>query len=235
VNKLNQTSILNYSFNDPALLQQALTHSSTMQRDPDGAAFNNERLEFLGDAILNALIAEELYQRQETMEEGRLSRLRAQIVCEEALAKAADRLELSRLIALGRSEERNRGRERPGLAADALEAVIGAIYLDGGLTAARNFVVELLAERINRALRGELRSDYKTELQERLQLGGIVQINYLLDRSVGPDHNKTFYISLWADGEKIGEGSGHSKKEAEQAAAEAALKELAAGGNDLVF
>ena len=224
MNELELFEALGYKFRDLSLLQNALTHSSYTNEEKNETISNNERLEFLGDAIFDAIISEHLYNLMTDVEEGRLTKLRAMIVCERSLAECGNRLGISRFLRLGRGEERNGGRGRTSIIADAMEAVIAAIYLDGGFDAARDFVLSALRPTIDSALDGKLQMDFKTEIQERLQSKGEVDIQYRLDRQEGPDHSKTFYISLWADGIKIGQGQGQTKKEAEQNAAKAALE-----------
>lgn len=215
---------IGYQFRDWSLLEIALTHSSYNNEGKQETAPNNERLEFLGDAIFDVIISEHLYNRMTDVEEGRLTKFRALVVCERSLTECGNRLGICRHLRLGRGEEHNGGRSRSSIIADAMEAVIAAIYLDGGLDATRAFVLSAFEPTIEAALAGKLHTDYKTELQERLQAKGEADIVYRLDRQEGPDHNKTFYVSLWADGANIGKGQGQTKKEAEQNAAKAALE-----------
>lgn len=216
---------IGYSFADPALLETALTHSSYCHEGKRDGLFSNERLEFLGDSILNATIGESLYLRAFDVEEGKLTKLRAQVVCERSLAECARRYSLAEVLKLGRGEELSGGRERESILADAMEALIGAVFLDGGYEQARKFVLRVFDPTMAKALAGNLHSDFKTEIQEKLQANGAGEILYRIDREEGPDHQKTFYVSLWHGGEKLGEGRGRSKKEAEQNAAKAALEE----------
>ena len=215
---------LGVDFSKKELLVQALTHSSYTMEHERPRAFCNERLEFLGDAFFDAIIGEVLYQRLPDEEEGRLTKLRAMIVCEESLYEIGSRLGIGDLLLLGRGEEMSGGRQRRSLIADAVEALIGALYLDRGYEAVRNTVVRLFAERIEDALAGRIVQDYKSAYQEYLQARGHAQIQYRVVREEGPEHNKTFYVEVSADGAVMGEGTGHSKKEAEQAAAKQALR-----------
>jgi ribonuclease-3 len=230
VNDQELSELIGYRFKKPSLLLTSLTHSSYINESGQDIVNNNERLEFLGDAIFDAIISEYLYDKMKDVEEGRLTKLRALIVCERSLAECGNRLGINRHLRLGKGEEQNGGRYRNSIIADAMEALIAAIYLDGGLKAAKDFVLNSFKDTIDRAMSGEIHSDFKTELQEKLQAKGKPNILYQVDRQEGPDHRKTFYISLWADGEKIGQGQGKSKKEAEQNAAKSALE-----GNGIVF
>jgi ribonuclease-3 len=173
---------------------------------------------------LEGLISVELYKRLPHVEEGALTRLRAYIVCEKSLFRVARAFSLGDFLNLGRGEESGGGRARPSVVSDALEALIGAVYLDGGAEAARRFVLRAFAEVLEEAVSGEASVDYKSNLQERLQAEGQVEIRYLVDSQEGPDHDKLFYISVFKNGERIGRGSGRSKKQAEQAAAKDALE-----------
>lgn len=217
-------AIIDYEFKDKYLLENALTHSSYINEEIDKKLKNNERLEFLGDAIFDAIISEYLYKRMIDVEEGRLTKLRALVVCERSLAACGNRLGISRFIRLGRGEKNNGGRKRDSIIADAMEALIAAIYLDGGMEATREFVLTSFKATIESALSGKLHTDFKTELQECLQAKGNSDIMYKLDKQEGPDHNKTFYVSFWSNGNKLGQGRGRTKKEAEQNAAKAALE-----------
>ena len=238
---------LAYSFRDPGLLRTALTHSSLAherhQADPAGAepsnpaadAIDNEQLEFLGDAVLSLTAAEALLREFPTAEEGDLTRLRASIVSRDHLARVATRLQLGGFLRLGRGEDRNGGRRKPALLADALEAVIAAIYLDGGLPAAtafvrRQIVTPALPDLQKTLEQGALSGDFKTALQERLQANG-QQPRYNLLEETGPDHKRRFRIAVAieaADGTQtpIAEADGATKKQAQQRAAQLALQHL---------
>lgn len=206
------------------MLVTALTHSSFAQESGESVK-NNERLEFLGDAFFDAIIGEALFKFFPEKEEGFLSRARAAIVCEKALAIEGERLKIGEIIRLGKGEEKNGGRERESIIADAMEAVIGAVYIDGGFEEAKKTVLGIFADLLEDAKSGKfIVRDYKTALQEELQHHGIVDIKYIPQGEEGPDHNKTFTVRLEVDGQKMSEGKGKSKKQAEQCAAEAALK-----------
>jgi ribonuclease-3 len=231
VNDPDFQKIIQYEFHNINLLKNALTHSSYLNEGKSPETGNNERLEFLGDAILDAIISDYLYNRLEHVEEGELTKLRAVIVCERSLAACGSRLAIGNWLRLGKGEENSGGRKRGSIIADAVEAVIGAIYLDGGWNAARDFVIRIFTDRIEDALSGKLHMDYKTEVQERLQSHGETDICYVIEREEGPDHDKTFYANLVFRGSVIGSGCGRSKKEAEQQAAKQALER----GGTIVF
>ena len=222
MNNSNFETMIQYSFRDRELLNQALTHSSFCREHTATSRDNNERLEFLGDAFLDAIISAELYKRLEKVDEGKLTKTRALIVCESSLAAVAVRLKIGQHLNLGKGEEHSGGRKRDSILADAVEAVIGAIYLDGGYEEAYRFVAREFQTTIEDALAGRLFTDYKTLVQEALQeRGRKTTIFYRLDREEGPDHDKTFYVHLVYNGKKMGHGTGKSKKEAEQNAAKA--------------
>ena len=216
---------INYEFEDKELLEKALTHSSFGREHGVKSKGNNERLEFLGDAFFDAVISVELYKRLPDDNEGKLSKTRAQVVCEESLAMAARRLDMGRYINMGRGEELSGGRDRESILADSVEAVVGAVFLDGGYDAASSFIMREFKETVEKAIAGNYFTDYKTKVQELLQSGGrAVHIVYELDREEGPDHDKTFYVHLTCNGQVLGKGSGKSKKEAEQNAAKSTLE-----------
>ena len=215
---------IGYSFKDRTLLETALTHSS-FAREKGGGQFN-ERMEFLGDAMLDAIVGEELYREFPGREEGFLSRTRAALVCEKFLFEVAQKIGLGEHLKLGPGEERTGGRNRPSILADAVEAIIGAVFLDGGYEETGRVVRGLLADGLRDAREGRLLvKDYKTALQEILQAEGITadRIRYADTGESGPDHDKVFTVSLIIDGREEAEGEGKSKKQAQQKAAEAAL------------
>ncbi|MBN7771922.1 ribonuclease III [Clostridium aminobutyricum] len=224
MNKLEFQKNLNYEFKNTKYLEKALTHSSFVKEKSERCSKNNERLEFLGDAFFDAIISEELYNRLEDVSEGKLTKLRAFIVCEKSLAEQARNLQLGQYLFMGKGEERMGGRNRESILADALEAVVAAIFLDGGYEATKKFVLETFEKTIENALCGKMKKDYKTELQETLQANGDVKIEYQIDKEEGPDHDKTFYMLLFCNGSIIGKGVGKSKKAAEQNAAKDALE-----------
>ena len=219
-------SRIGYHFKDPALLQTALTHSSYANEKHAADTVSYERLEFLGDSVLGLTAAEFLYAHEPALPEGRMTRLRAELVCETSLHETALALGLGEFMRLGRGEELTGGRERVSILADMVESIIAAIYLDGGMQEAKRFIMTRV---LKDARIDEIHpsADYKTALQELVQRKGEVQIRYEQTSESGPDHNKLFSFSVSVDGVKIGEGSGRTKKEAEQMAACRALQTLA--------
>lgn len=215
---------IEYRFKDKKLLTTALTHSSYTKDAGIARKNNNERLEFLGDAFFDAIVGEMLYRRFPGLEEGRLTKDRSFIVCERALADAGRKLGIGQYLKLSRSEERMGGRDKTSIIADAMEAVIGAIFLDGGYGAARETVLNVFSEIIEDVASGKVHNDYKSALQELLQKKGMSNICYFTDRYEGPDHDKTFYVTVKIDGRFVGKGSGKSKRAAEQCAAHEALR-----------
>ncbi len=233
-----------YKFKDPALLTLALTHSSlAYESNPEGTrdpGSDNERLEFLGDAVLGLVVAEALYRRLPALREGDLTRLRASLVSSRHLAQVAQRIQLGPMLLLGRGEAHSGGHRKPALLANALEAVIAALYLDGGLTAARNFIQRQIIGPAEDSLAGVLQSsepisgavgDYKSALQERLQAAGHSQPQYVLAAQSGPDHQKRFRIEVRvasADGVTLtlASAEGSTKKQAQQEAARLAFASL---------
>jgi ribonuclease-3 len=223
---------IGYRFSNKALLKEALSHRSWASEARQGAkepAVSNERLEFLGDAILQLVVTVHIYKNYRSLSEGELAKVRAAVVSSATLAELADELSLGRHVLLGRGEEASGGREKPSILADAMEALIGAVYLDGGWKSAEVLVMQLVRERIERAAQGPGGRDYKTRLQEySLQQGwGLPQ--YSVDDE-GPDHAKKFRASVTVGGSRLGSGEGRSKKQAEQAAARAALETLDTSG-----
>lgn len=211
---------INYIFRDEKLLLTSVTHSSYV-KEHSREEKSNERLEFLGDAFFDAIIGEELFKIFPNKEEGFLSRTRAALVCEKSLAKEARELGLGEYMRLGNGEEKSGGRTRESILADAMEAVIGAVYIDGGFEEVKRVVLNLFEEAINDSKHGKyVINDYKTALQEKLQSKGITDIKYTLVKEMGPDHDKTFIVQLEVDGEPKTKGRGKSKKQAEQQAAE---------------
>ncbi len=219
--------LIGYEFRDIALLQNALTHSSYCYEHKLKYSENNERLEFLGDAVLDAVIAEVMYYRLSENEEGDLSKLRAAVVCEESLLRKAEDLHLTDYIRMGHGEETSGvKRKKRSLVADAVEAMLGAIYLDSGWESVRSVVVKLFGDIIEDALEGKLKHDYKTALQEYLQSSGNPHISYRIEGEKGPDHDKTFFAVLRIDDAVAGRGAGSTKKQAEQNAAKEALEKI---------
>jgi ribonuclease-3 len=215
---------LGLSFRRPRLLTDALVHRS--YRPEGDQSRSNERLEFLGDAVLGQIVAEHLYQTYPEWTEGDLTKLKAAVVSEVTLSEAARRVGLGDFLVMARGEEQSGGRERPSLLSDALEAIIGAVYLDRGLRAARGVVLRLLSEPMRALEQDEQRRDYKTLLQELTQGRHKQPPIYRVIAEEGPDHDKTFAVEVRFGKRLLGEGVGKSKKEAEQKAAKAALEDL---------
>lgn len=217
---------LQYQFRDTALLREALRHSSYANEHRGDESVSNERLEFLGDSVLGFVTAEFLFRKHPNAPEGELTRIRARLVCEESLYEVAQRLELGKYLCLGHGEEAGGGRTRPSILADATEAVIAAIYLDGGIEPAAALIHRMLLDGAAEERFVEQRRDYKTALQELVQRTPNHALRYCLVGESGPDHAKTFTVDVLLGAEVVGTGSGRSKKEAEQNAACAALKQL---------
>ncbi|HCO51261.1 MAG TPA: ribonuclease III [Oscillibacter sp.] len=217
---------LGYTFRDPSLLRAALYHSSYANEHRAAGIRSNERLEFLGDAVLGFVTAEYLYAKLPDLPEGDLTRRRAALVCEESLHEVAQALDLGSCLQLGRGEEQGGGRHRPSILADATESVFAAVYLDGGMDAARDLIHRVLLDKEREEQVEERRRDYKTELQELVQRKSGSTLNYRMVGSDGPDHAKVFEAAALLNGEEFSTGTGHSKKEAEQSAARAALEKL---------
>lgn len=213
---------IGYHFRDRELLQTALTHSS-YANEKHGDVQSYERLEFLGDSILGLVTAEFLYTHEPRLPEGRMTRLRAELVCEVSLHKTALELGLGRYMRLGRGEEHTGGRERPSILADMVEAIIAAMYLDSGMEQARSFILERILRDVEFG-DSHRSADYKTRLQELVQRKSNQVITYRLTGESGPDHDKTFTFEVLINGVVSGEGSGKTKKEAEQVAACKALE-----------
>jgi ribonuclease-3 len=214
--------LLNLPEGDRSLLLQAITHTSYVNENKNGYLQDNERLEFLGDAVLELIVSEYLFTHYPEKSEGSLTKIRAAVICEHTLAKRAKIIRLGEFMLLGRGEEITGGRERNSLLADAFEAVIGALYLNYGLDRAKSFVLSQIVPEINCVVKGEYGWDYKTSLQEVVQRNGSANLHYKIVGETGPDHEKIFTVELFLDGVSISKGSGRSKKEAEQAAAELA-------------
>ena len=215
---------LNYTFKNSELLKNALTHSSYANENRAEGISSNERLEFLGDSVLGFVTAKHLYSMQPTLSESKMTMLRAELVCEQSLHGVALDLDLGRYLRMGHGEEKNGGRTRPSILADAVEAVIAAMFLDGGIAAPESFIERMILS--PESIEAHHAADYKTELQELVQQKSGQVLTYAPTGESGPDHAKVFSASVSLNGEVIGEGSGRTKKEAEQAAACQALKKL---------
>ena len=214
---------LGYTFQNRALLENALTHSSCAN-ESRGRLLSNERLEFLGDSILGMVVADHLYRNHPDLPEGELTRTRAALVCEESLVEVAQELNLGQYLQLGKGEEAGGGRQRPSIRADAVEAVLAAVYLDGGIGSVRKIIQRYI---LSREVAGLTKPrDYKTALQELIQRESGQVLRYRLTGEEGPDHNKRFFVEVDLNGTSIGAGNGRSKKEAEQMAAKTAVAAL---------
>ena len=207
---------IQYTFKNKSLLELALTHSSYANESKNHMAYN-ERLEFLGDAVLQLVTSEKLYTENPNMPEGKMSKTRAALVCEDALANYSRQIDLGRFMLLGKGEDNTGGRERPSILADAFEALIGAIFLDGGIAPAKKFVLRFLNDTTLHL------QDYKTLLQEIIQQNPGERLSYIVVKEEGPDHDKSFTVEVHLNSNPIGHGSGKSKKQAEQQAAKEAL------------
>ena len=214
---------IGYTFKNKHLLKQALTHSSYANEKKLGKLGCNERLEFLGDAVLELVSSDYLYACFPQMPEGQLTKKRASLVCEPSLAFCARAFDLPKYLLLGRGEDMTGGRGRDSIVSDATEALLGAIYLDGGIANAKEFVLNFI---LNDMEHKQLFFDSKTILQEIIQENGQQPVEYALVKEEGPDHDKVFTVSVVVNGETMGTGSGHTKKAAEQAAAYQAIRKI---------
>ena len=212
---------INYEFKNKEYILEALTHSSYSNENKNYPF--NERLEFLGDSVLSIVISDYLFKKETKLPEGELTKIRANIVCEESLSEVSKNIHLGKYMLLGKGEEATGGRERISILADALEAVIAAMYLDGGIKCAREFILTNMEKIINDSIKGKIFRDYKTCLQEVLQSNGENNIWYKLIEEKGPDHNKRFVMEVGINDTVLGVGEGKSKKDAEQVAAKCAL------------
>ncbi len=217
-------SALGYSFQNKALLTWALTHSSAVNERASEAACDNEQLEFLGDSVLGFIISDFLYRHFSQLTEGQLSKIRARLVSSASLYRIAAHLELGEYLHLGKGEEKTGGRRKRALLTDTLEAVVAAMYLDGGLGIARDFVLRNFQEDFEAIEKGSFYlTDYKSQLQERLQALHLPTAEYHVVKETGPDHKKQFSVELRVEGKMLSEGHGNDKKSAEQEAARLAL------------
>ncbi|MBQ6714147.1 MAG: ribonuclease III [Clostridia bacterium] len=214
-------SRLGYNFKNISLLKNALVHTSYANEVRNGIS-SNERLEFLGDSVLSLIVSDHIFNKFPNLPEGELTRLRASLVCEKALCSFARELDLGHFLYLGKGEDKGGGRDRDSILADAFEAVLAAIYLDGGMEAAKKYVMRFVLREIDSHI-DENTKDYKTILQEIIQRNPEETVSYILTDSNGPDHDKSFTVEVHLNSNVIGEGTGKSKKQAEQMAAKQAL------------
>ena len=214
---------IGYTFKNKELLKKALTHTSYAY---EHGVESNEKLEFLGDSILEFISSIYLFKNYSNLKEGEMTKVRASVVCEKSLYKVAKKHNFSDFLYLGKSERISGGEERPAILADSVEAVIAAIYLDGGIEQAQKFIDANLKDEIEIASKNVGQKDYKTVLQEKLQQNGEVEIKYTILRETGPDHDKTFEAQVECNHKKLAVGEGKSKKQAEMEAARRALENL---------
>ncbi len=214
---------LDYKFNNIKLLKNALVHSS-YANEKRGNTHSNERLEFLGDSVLSVIVAEHIFNKYPNMPEGELTKLRASLVCEKSLCALSRELCIGEHLLLGKGEDKNGGRERDSILADAFEAVLAAIYIDGGITAAKKHILNTVLRDLDNHTDEDVFKDYKTVLQEIIQRNPEENVSYILIDEKGPDHNKVFTVEVHLNSNVIGTGSGKSKKQAEQMAARQALE-----------
>ncbi len=218
--------ILGVYFNNSSLLEQALVHSSYINENPGFASTSNERLEFLGDAILDLVVAEKLYQDSPQFNEGEMTKIRAALVRQDTLFRVARAVKLGDYLYMGKGEEASGGRYKPANLAGALEAVVAAIFLDQGLAIVRRCALQLLDEELKSVISGGVWADYKSQLQELVQASQQQAPTYHLVKAIGPDHDKKFTVDVRAGDSVLGRGSGKSKKAAETEAARSALQQL---------
>jgi len=215
---------IDYVFKNKQNILLALTHSSFANENKNEKIKSNERIEFLGDAVLNIVISEIIYNRHSNLSEGELTKARANIVCESSLVKCANSIDIGRYLLLGKGEELTGGRTRVSILSDAFESLIGSIYIDSGIKSAKKFIMKTMKHLIDGSVNGVIFMDYKTQLQETVQKTGEHKITYEIVEEKGPDHNKIFVSQVIIDERVKGIGEGKSKKEAEQNAAKAALE-----------
>jgi ribonuclease-3 len=222
-------SILGYSFQKSEILERAVTHSSAANEKRASGSNDNEQMEFLGDSLVGFFISDFLFREHTGLSEGELSKVRAHLVSAANLSKLGDQLKLGEFLVLGKGEEKTGGRRKQALLADAFEAVVAAIYLDGGLESAREFLLRIFKPDLDVVASGGLQfKDFKSQLQERLQALRCPPAEYCLVKETGPDHCKIFSVELKINGQRMTEGHGDSKKRAEQEAARLALDVLPA-------
>lgn len=218
--------IIGYRFKDISLLEKALTHSSYTRENNLPRTMCSERLEFLGDAAIETIICEKLYQICPQEREGELTKHKSNIVCSESLAHIARKIQLGSYLRLGNGEIKSKGCEKNRILEDAMEALAGAVFYDGGYESAKNVLLPLFEEQIDKALAGELDNNYKSAFQEIVQSNGNVDIYYRVIEEVGQSHDKVFTVELSLNGKAVGLGEGKSKKEAENNAARDAITKI---------
>ena len=219
---------IGYAFKDVKLLEEALTHSSYSNERRKESRSNNERLEFLGDSVLGIVISDYLFKNFQEMPEGELTKVRSKIVCETTLGECSRAIDLGAYMFFGKGEEMTGGRDRTSILADAYESLIASIYMDGGLEASRDFILTHMKKKISDAIAGKVFLDYKTHLQELVQVNKSNKIKYEIIGEEGPDHCKVFHTQVSLNELVIGDGVGRSKKESEQEAAKMALRKVEA-------
>lgn len=217
---MNLSDKIEYKFKNESLLEIALTHTSYANETK--GKMHNERLEYLGDAVLELITSEYIYKTYPKLSEGEMTKTRAYSVCEDSLAEIANRYGFSDFLHVGKCEEKINGSYRNSILADSVEAVIGAIFLDSGLEEAKKFILPNIIKKVEEYLKDGSK-DYKTLLQEKLQVNGDVKIEYKIIKEEGPEHNKTFVAEVYCNGKLLGQGKGKSKKESEMEAARTAL------------
>jgi len=222
--------IINYEFRNKNNIIMAFTHSSYSNENKNEKLMNNERLEFLGDSVLNITVSEFLYKNYPNLSEGEMTKIRASVVCENTLMTCSSNIRAGDFLLLGKGEEQTGGRKRSSILSDVFEAIIGAIYIDDGLESAKKFILSQLKQHIENAVKGFCIKDYKTQLQEMVQKNGDVKIAYEVISENGPDHDKVFVTQVSIQGAPYGTGKGKSKKEAEQNAAKEAIEKVKSKG-----
>lgn len=224
INELEK--VIGYTYKDKKNLMLAMTHSSFANENRDVVLESNERLEFLGDAVLNIVISERIYKSCSDLAEGEMTKARANIVCESTLVICSNNIDIGKYLLLGKGEELTGGRTRVSILSDAFEAVIGSIYIDGGFKEAKSFILRNMNKIIEDSISGAMFMDYKTQLQEEVQKKVNQKIAYEIIDEKGPDHSKTFITQVKVEDKVMGVGEGKSKKESEQNAARVALKRV---------
>ncbi|OGW77529.1 MAG: ribonuclease III, partial [Nitrospirae bacterium RIFOXYB2_FULL_43_5] len=219
-------SSIGYCFTDKGLLLEAVTHKSFHHENPDKASSYNERLEFLGDSVLGLVVVEYLFKLEKYYSEAIMSKIKSYIVKEAVLSDAAESISLGAYLRLGKGEKETGGRGKKSILADAMEAVFGAVYIDGGYERARDAVLRLLQDKIDTAVSSEQFFDYKTDLQEESQVRFGILPRYMTVKQEGEEHKKIFTVEVYIKGDRLGRGSGRSKKEAETIAAKEALSKI---------